>query len=71
MFTSIDKAIAAAVLGVASIINLVWGHDIFGWGEHTEQTVGTIIAVLLPIVVWMIPNRRAIMPVHYDPERRT
>lgn len=57
MFTSIDKALVAAVLSIASIINLIWGVDIFGWGVHTEQTVGTIISVILPIIVWLIPNR--------------
>ena len=57
MYTSIDKALVAAVLSLASIINLLWGVDIFGWGVHTEQTVGTIISVILPIIVWLIPNR--------------
>lgn len=69
MFTEIDKALVALVLSVASIINLLWGFDLFGWGVHTEQTVGTIISVLLPILVWLIPNRRSITPIHYDPER--
>lgn len=66
MFTEIDKALVALVLSIASIINLLWGFDLFGWGVHTEQTVGTIIAVLLPILVWLIPNRRMITPVRYD-----
>lgn len=57
MFTQIDKALVAAVMSAVSIINLLWGVDIFGWGIHTEQTVGTIISVLLPILVWLIPNR--------------
>lgn len=59
MFTQIDKALVAAIMSVVSIINLLWGVDIFGWGVHTEQTVGTIISVLLPILVWLIPNARA------------
>ena len=57
MYTSIDKALVAAMLSIVSIINLLWGVDIFGWGIHTEQTIGTIIAVILPIFVWLIPNR--------------
>lgn len=58
MFTSLDKALVAAVLSIASIINLLWGFDLFGWGAQTEQIVGTLISVLLPIAVWLIPNRR-------------
>lgn len=58
MFTEVDKALVAAILSIVSIINLLWGVDIFGWGVHTEQTIGTIVSVLLPILVWLIPNRR-------------
>ena len=59
MFTSVDKALVAAIMGLLSIINILWGVDLFGWGVHTEQTLGTIIAVLLPILVWLVPNARA------------
>ena len=59
MITSIDKALVAAIMGLLSIVNLLWGVDLFGWGVHTEQTLGTIIAVLLPIVVWLVPNAGA------------
>lgn len=55
MFTSIDKALIAAVLAILSIVNLLWGIDLFG--QHTEEVVGTVIAVLIPILVWAFPNR--------------
>lgn len=57
MFTSSDKALVATILGAASIINIVWGVDIFGWGHQTEETLGVIIGVLMPILVWLVPNR--------------
>ena len=59
MFTAIDKALVAAIMGILSIVNLLWGVDLLGWGVHTEQTIGTIIAVLLPILVWLVPNAGA------------
>lgn len=65
MITSLDKAIVAAVLSIASIVNLLWGFDLFGWGDQTEHIVGTLIAVLLPIAVWLMPNRRIITPIEY------
>ena len=57
MFTSIDKALVAAILGILSIVNILWGVDAFGWGAHTQQTLEIVISVLLPILVWLIPNR--------------
>lgn len=55
MFTSMDKALVALVIAVLSIINLVWGIDLFG--ARSEETVGIIISVLMPILVYFIPNR--------------
>ena len=55
MFTTIDKALVAAVLAILSIVNLLWGVDLFG--PHTEEVVGTVIAVAIPIFVWFFPNR--------------
>ena len=59
MFTSIDKSIVAAIMGLLSIVNIVWGHDLFGWGESTQHTLEVIISVLLPIVIWITPNSTA------------
>ncbi|HEY2530317.1 MAG TPA: hypothetical protein VGJ20_20665 [Xanthobacteraceae bacterium] len=54
MFTTIDKALVAGALAVLSIINILWGIDLFGL--HTEETIGVIISVVLPILVWFFPN---------------
>jgi hypothetical protein len=53
MFTSIDKALAALVMGAASIIDLAYG-PFFG---VNEETLAGVIAILTPIVVYLIPNR--------------
>jgi TctA family transporter len=56
MFSSVDKALAAVVLGALSIANLVWGVDWFG--EHAEELVGIILAILFPVAVYAVPNVR-------------
>jgi TctA family transporter len=56
MFTGVDKALTAVVLGALSIANLVWGVDLFG--EHTEELVGIVIAILFPVAVYVVPNVR-------------
>jgi hypothetical protein len=55
MFTSADKAWTALALGALSLINIVWGVDWFG--DHAEELVGVIIAILFPVAVWLVPNR--------------
>ena len=57
MFSTIDKAMVAAIMGILSIVNVLWGVDLFGWGAATQNTLEVIISVLLPILVWLIPNR--------------
>jgi hypothetical protein len=59
MFTEYDKALAALALAVLSILNLLWGIDLFG--AHTEEVIGVIIAVAIPILVWFIPNKQPYM----------
>jgi hypothetical protein len=54
MYTQFDKALIALALAVLSILNLLWGIDLFG--VHTEEAVGIVIAVLIPILVWWFPN---------------
>lgn len=56
MFTSVDKAITAVVLGLLSIVNLVWGVDWFG--GYAEELIGIIIAILFPALVYVVPNKR-------------
>lgn len=53
MFTSIDKALVALVMGVLYILNSVFGIN-FG---IPETTVASIIGALTPILVWAIPNK--------------
>jgi hypothetical protein len=56
MFTSVDKAITAVVLGLLSIVNIVWGVDLFG--GYAEELIGIIIAILFPVLVYAVPNKR-------------
>jgi len=53
--TTIDKAIVAFVLGALSIVNLVFGTG--WWSNVTEETIGIVLAVLMPILTWLVPNR--------------
>lgn len=55
MFTSIDKAIVAAVMGLLFIIQTYTGLDL-GWIK--PETVSTIIGLLTPVLVWAIPNKK-------------
>ena len=47
-----EKAIVAVVMAVLLIIDQWFGTH---WGN--EQVVETILAVLTPILVWLVPNR--------------
>lgn len=53
MFTSIDKALTAIVMGVLYLISYFGGFD-FGL---TEPMVAAIFAALTPFLVWLIPNK--------------
>lgn len=55
MFTSIDKALTAAAMAALYLLNALGGIDL-GLGE---ETVAAIIAVLTPLLVWLVPNRPA------------
>lgn len=55
MFTSIDKALVALVMGALYIANSVFGFDL----GFTEQQVAAVIGALTPVLVWLIPNRSA------------
>lgn len=53
MFTAIDKALVALVMGALSLMNLV-----FGWNLGVSpETVSAIIAAVTPFLVYFIPNR--------------
>ena len=54
MFTSIDKALVAAVMGILFIIQTFTGFS-FAW--LTPDTVATIIGLITPVLVWATPNK--------------
>jgi len=54
MFTSIDKAVASAIMAVISIIALAGGLA----DTLTEEWVAGVVAALTPVIVWLIPNKR-------------
>jgi hypothetical protein len=56
MFTTIDKALTAAIVGLLSLINMLFGVDVFG--GHVADVVQWIVFVLTPILVWLVPNAR-------------
>lgn len=55
MFTSIDKALVAAVMGVLFILQTYTGISL-PWA--TPEAVSTIIGLLTPVLVWAIPNKK-------------
>ena len=55
MFTSIDKALVALIMGLIYIANTFFGFN-FGL---TEDAVTAIVAALTPILVWLVPNKGA------------
>lgn len=54
MFTSIDKALVALVMGLLFIIQQFTGFNL-GW--ISQETVTTVIGLLTPVLVWAIPNK--------------
>ena len=57
MFTTIDKALVAIVMGALFVVTAIWGEG--WWGQVTEETVAVIIGVLTPILIWLFPNVEA------------
>ena len=56
MFTSIDKALVAMVMGILFILNTFFGINV-SW--ISQETVATIIGLITPVLVWAIPNKIA------------
>jgi len=54
MFTSIDKALVALIMGVLFIVQTYTGFNL-SWLSH--DTVTTVIGLLTPVLVWAIPNK--------------
>jgi hypothetical protein len=56
MFTSIDKALVAMVMGILFIVQAYTG---FNTSWISQETVTTIIGLITPVLVWAIPNKVA------------
>lgn len=56
MFTTLDKALVALVMGILSILNLVFGVNL----GLDPATVSTVIAALTPFLVYFIPNKKPV-----------
>lgn len=56
MFTSMDKAIVAGVMAILSILTLS-GHVPWLASVVTDEWVAGIIALLTPLVVYLVPNK--------------
>ena len=55
MFTRIDKALVGVVMGALYILNYFFGLD-FGF---TEAGVASVIAVITPVLIYLVPNKDA------------
>ena len=55
MFTSIDKALVAAIMGILFIVQTYTG---FSMAWATPDTIASIIGLVTPVLVWAIPNKR-------------
>lgn len=55
MFTSIDKALVALVMGLLFIIQTYTGFNL-SW--ISAETIATIVGLITPVLVWAIPNKQ-------------
>lgn len=55
MFTSIDKALVAAIMGILFVVQTYTG---FSTSWITADTVSTIVGLITPVLVWAIPNKK-------------
>jgi DNA-binding transcriptional MocR family regulator len=56
MFTSIDKAIAAAISALLTFAALYFDIDVQALGLSPDA-VAVIVSALAPVVVYLVPNR--------------
>lgn len=55
MFTTVDKALAALLMAVVFLVN-----TFFNTGLTVDPaTVNTIAALVTPVLIWLVPNKRA------------
>ena len=55
MFTSLDKALVAAIMGILFIVQTYTGLQL-PWA--TPDTIATIIRLVTPVLVWAITNKK-------------
>ena len=55
MFTSIDKALVAAIMGILFIVQTYTGLQL-PWAK--PDTIATIIGLVTPVLVWASPNKK-------------
>lgn len=55
MFTSIDKALVALIMGLLFIVQTYTGFSL-SW--ISAETVSTIVGLITPVLVWAIPNKK-------------
>ena len=53
MFTSFDKALVALVMALVYIANNFLGLNFV----LAEDTVNTIVSLVTPVLVWLVPNK--------------
>ena len=51
-----SKAIVALIMAILIILEQIYGWEITGSGI-TEEWITNVLAILTPILVWLIPNR--------------
>ena len=56
MFTSMDKALAAMIMGILFIVQTYTG---FSTSWISAEAVSTIVGLITPVLVWAIPNKAA------------
>lgn len=54
MFTSMDKALVAMIMGILFIVQTYTG---FSTSWISAETVATIVGLITPVLVWAIPNK--------------
>lgn len=51
MYSTLDKTIVAAIMGIIGIVSVVWKPV-----NISPETVTTIVGILTPILVYLWPN---------------
>jgi hypothetical protein len=54
MFTTIDKALVALIMAVLYLLSNYFGINL----GFTETQVAGFVTFLVPILVWLIPNKK-------------